>query len=148
MLLVVWFYRVPTMVETEYSSLGSQIAREFSKAIVLFAIILFPTLLWHVLDFADRTLQDNSGRKARIFSSHTVLVVTVGVAQITGVLIVAGMADWNSCDDLPNMVYPYSCRIGLEWWAHILFFGPLLFSLILCIGRAAITIRSWLTLAK
>ena len=142
MLLVHWFVRAPLVEESPYISRGALIAVTAGEILILYAVLFFPILIWHLLDFAERSNALRSSPLEMVFVNHTVLVVTMGISQITGVLIATGMAEWNSCDDLPDMVYPHSCRLSLEWWALILFFGPLLFSFILCIGRAVITIRS------
>lgn len=148
MLLISWFVRAPSVAETPYMTRGAEIAAMFSGVIAIFAILFFPIIVWHLLDFTERLNDGHQGRLVEFFSSHFVLLLTMGVSQIAGILIATGIADWNSCDDLPAGSFPYSCQIGLEWWANLLFFGPLLFSFILCIGKAAITIRSRLKLRK
>ncbi len=148
MFLISWFARAPSVTETPYMTRGAEIAVSFGGVTVIFAILFFPVVIWHLLDFTERLNDGQQGRIVRFFSSHTVLVLTMGISQIAGILIATGIADWNSCDDLPPGSFPYSCQIGLEWWANLLFFGPLLFAFILCIGKAAITIRSRLKLSK
>lgn len=140
MLVIFWFVRAPE-IEPYYQSTHLASIAPAMGGVLAFYILFFPqVLVWHLLDFCQRG--EPSLRIERFLASHMNLVATMGLLQFAAILTVLGLGSWNSCDELPLDALPHSCRIGLQWWLTLMFYGPLLFSLILCIGKAAVTIRS------
>ncbi|MEM9500438.1 MAG: hypothetical protein AAF941_01205 [Pseudomonadota bacterium] len=148
MLLIFWFLRAPLAEDSPYMTRGAWVAVMAAEVIVFYAVFFPSILIWHLFDFAERARNRQPGRLARFIASHKLLVVTMGLSQIGAILSLTGRFHWNSCDDLPPGVLPHSCQVRVEPWIMALIFIPLLFSIILCMGKAAIMIRSRLRLSS
>ena len=71
------------------------------------------------------------------------MAISTGIAIFAGFLIATAIFQVTDCPPLPEwMAVPYSCTLRPARWLQFLFYGPLLFSLFLCMAKLAITVSS------
>lgn len=122
------------MISPTELDFADNVAGPLGGSLIVYPIFFAPITIWHLFDFAQRDTQPPLSK--RFFSRYRTLVITLLISGLAAILLISEEFYVAACSG--NFSNCYRQSFGLQ----ILFFGTLLFLLILCMSKAVASIQS------